>query len=192
MKKSRRKWIWPTNCKKITKKVTLNISNFSLTLFECEISFQFLSSQAFNWDLKDCELWSSLFIEPLLLNSGPSRRKRLWLMFHPVQAHCALIGWNYCTGMHPLISPKALILRSKLFNSHIKTCKISLWPRWRSASFFWRQTQEMIVAKGGGGSDASHSCIHTCVGFKQNWTIVWIKTGYCSNMLVEYWQNTVQ
>lgn len=148
------------------KKVTLNISNFSLTLSECEISFQFLSSQAFNWDLKDCGLWSSLFIEPLQLNSGPSRRKRSWLMFHPVQAHCALIGWNYCTGMHPLISPKALILRSKLFNSHIKTCKILLRPRWWSASFFWTQTQEMIK-----GVEGKMSPIHVFIRVLDlNWT----------------------
>lgn len=144
MKKSRRKWIWPTNSKKKLH-WTFLISHWHF--LNVKYRFQFLSSQAFNWDLKDCGLWSSLFIEPLQLHSGPSRRKRSWLMFHPVQAHCALIGWNYCAGMHPLIGPKALILRSKLFNSHIKTCKILLRPRWRSASFFWTQTQEMIVTK---------------------------------------------
>lgn len=138
--------------------VTLNVSNFSLTLFECLFNSFHLRPLIGTSRIVGCEAACSLSLSSSTL--ARAGEKGSWLMFHPVQVHCALIGWNYCTGMHPLISPKALILCSKLFNSHIKTCKILLRPR-----------QFLLNANTGddqvsGGSDESHSCIHTGVGFK--------------------------
>lgn len=102
-----------------------------------------LSSAALKWELKSCgaarEAACSLSGSSTLWN-----RAEETLMTHVSPSSSPLcFDWLELQRWHaPAASGslKALILHSKLFNSHIKTCQIWLRPRWRSASLVSMQT----------------------------------------------------
>lgn len=125
------------------------------------------------------EFWGSLrgslFIELLQYTLA---RAAETLMTHVSPSSSSLcFDWLELQRWHaPAASAslKALILHSKLFNSHIKTCKIWLRPRWRSASFVSMQT---LAGDNRCCGEWRLIYSHGLWVFQQNRTITWTREG---------------